>query len=91
MGDFLDMGGYGVFVWPAYGLTVTVLALLLLLRLGRLKRREAELERLEGKRAPTRREETGRQRSRREEAAREEAGPGAGMADRRRAGGEERA
>ncbi|MFZ5789400.1 MAG: heme exporter protein CcmD [Pseudomonadota bacterium] len=86
MGDFLDMGGYGVFVWPAYALAVMVLALLLLSRLGRLKRREAELERLEGKRSSTRREEV-----RREGAPREESGRGPAMADRRRAGGEERA
>lgn len=76
MDRFLDMGGYGVFVWPAYGATAAVLVLLLVSRLGRLKRREAELERLEGKRAPTRREKGRR---------------GPAVADCRSAGGGERA
>lgn len=28
--QFLDMGGYGAFVWPAYGLTAVVLLALLI-------------------------------------------------------------
>jgi heme exporter protein D len=27
MSDFLDMGGYAAFVWPAYGLTFAVVIL----------------------------------------------------------------
>ncbi len=26
MKDFLDMGGYGRYIWPAYGISVLVLA-----------------------------------------------------------------
>ena len=28
MNDFLAMGGYGLYVWPAYGITLLVLALI---------------------------------------------------------------
>jgi len=35
---FLDMGGYAVFVWPAYGVAVVVLAGLALASLRRLRR-----------------------------------------------------
>lgn len=48
MREFLEMGGYAAFVWPAYGVTLLVLLLLLLDSVGRLKRRQAELERMEG-------------------------------------------
>jgi heme exporter protein CcmD len=27
LGEFLDMGGYAPFVWPAYGLTLAVIVL----------------------------------------------------------------
>ena len=45
--SFFDMGGYGAFVWPAYALAAALLVWFLLTRIGRLKRREAELARLE--------------------------------------------
>jgi heme exporter protein D len=45
--SFFDMGGYGAFVWPAYALVAALLVWLLVSRIGRLKRREAELARLE--------------------------------------------
>lgn len=48
MREFLDMGGYATFVWPAYGLTLGVLLLLLADSLTRLRRRQAELAQLEG-------------------------------------------
>ena len=48
MREFLAMGGYAAFVWPAYGVTLLVLTLLVLDSIGRLKRRQAELERQEG-------------------------------------------
>ncbi|MBM3548026.1 MAG: heme exporter protein CcmD [Alphaproteobacteria bacterium] len=48
MREFLDMGGYGVFIWPAYGVTALVLTLLVVDSVIRLKRRLAELARLEG-------------------------------------------
>ena len=41
------MGGYAVFVWGAYGVTLLVLAALLAEAVVRLRRREAELARLE--------------------------------------------
>ncbi len=47
MRDFIDMGGYAAFVWPAYGLTLLVLALLVIDSVGRLKRRLAELAQAE--------------------------------------------
>jgi heme exporter protein CcmD len=47
MGEFLEMSGYALFVWPAYGATVLVLVLLLADSLGRLRRRQSELRRLE--------------------------------------------
>ena len=44
---FLDMGGYGGFVWPAYGLTALVLVVLLAASLRALHRRQAALDALE--------------------------------------------
>jgi heme exporter protein D len=44
---FLDMGGYAAYVWPALGLTVLVLAGLLIASVKSARRREAELARLE--------------------------------------------
>ncbi len=49
MTEFLGMGGYAAFVWPAYGVTLLVLGLMVLDSVMRLKRRQAELERLEGR------------------------------------------
>jgi heme exporter protein D len=45
---FLDMGGYGAFVWPAYGITAFVLLALLVISRGALARSEATLTALEG-------------------------------------------
>ena len=48
---FLAMGGYGRFIWTAYGVTALVLSLLIWDTLARAKRRRAELaalERVEG-------------------------------------------
>jgi heme exporter protein D len=47
MREFLEMGGYAAFVWPAYGVTALVLLLLLADSMIRLRRRQAELTRLE--------------------------------------------
>jgi heme exporter protein D len=49
--DFLDMGGYARFVWPAYLITVMVMAGLLVHVLRGLRRNEAELARLRQRRA----------------------------------------
>jgi heme exporter protein D len=45
--NIFDMGGYGMFVWPAYALVAALLVWLLIVRIGRLRRRENELARLE--------------------------------------------
>ncbi len=47
LGKFLEMGGYAAYVWPALGLTVLVLAGLLVASVKSLRRREAELAQLE--------------------------------------------
>ncbi|MFD2234755.1 heme exporter protein CcmD [Phaeospirillum tilakii] len=44
------MGGYASFVWPAYALTLAVLAAVLVISLRQLRQREAELEQLQGDR-----------------------------------------
>ena len=44
------MGGYAVWVWSAYGAAAIVLVGLLLASLASLRRREAEIERTEGRR-----------------------------------------
>ncbi len=46
---FLDMGGYGAFVWPSYGLSALVLIAILWQSHARLKRSDAELESLRGR------------------------------------------
>jgi len=56
MQAFFDMGGYGGFVWPAYGLTALVLIVVLVVSLRGLRQREAALAALEhdAPRAPRR-------------------------------------
>jgi heme exporter protein D len=53
---FLDMGGYGGYVWPAFGITVLVLLGLLLASLRSLRAREDALAALQSKGANARRE-----------------------------------
>jgi heme exporter protein D len=48
---FLAMGGYAAYVWPALGLTALVLSGLLVASLKSVRRREAELARLEAESA----------------------------------------
>ncbi len=45
--DFLSMGGYAVFVWPAIGLTLGVLIWIAWASLTSLKRTQKELKALE--------------------------------------------
>ena len=45
--SFLAMGGYAGYVWPAYGLTLLVLAGLLVWSLAAYRRRQRELARLQ--------------------------------------------
>jgi len=45
--DFLSMGGYGVYVWPAFAVTAVLLVAMLVSSLRGLRAREAELEALQ--------------------------------------------
>jgi heme exporter protein D len=47
MRDFLAMGGYASFVWPAYAIAAIVLAGLSLHSLAAYRRRQRELARLQ--------------------------------------------
>ncbi len=46
--SFLDMGGYGVYVWSAYGAAAAVLIGLVVRSLWTMKVREAALKAIEG-------------------------------------------
>ncbi len=45
MSEFLDMGGYAAYVWPAYGLTLAVIVLNILWAQRRLARSRDEARR----------------------------------------------
>lgn len=45
--EFLAMGGYAAYVWPAFGIALALLLALLVASRRRLKSREAELAALE--------------------------------------------
>ena len=47
MADFFDMGGYAAFIWPAFGLTFLVMAIMVVATLRRLRANQRELARLE--------------------------------------------
>ncbi len=47
MNEFLSMGGYAAFVWPALGLSALVMAILYFQSYRSLTAREAELEALQ--------------------------------------------
>ncbi|MDJ0945068.1 MAG: heme exporter protein CcmD [Kiloniellales bacterium] len=47
MAEFFDMGGYAAFVWPAFGLTFLVMAIMVVATLRRLRANQRELARLE--------------------------------------------
>lgn len=47
--DFLAMGGYAVFVWPAYAATLIVLTALAVSSLRTFLRRQRELRRIEAR------------------------------------------
>ncbi|MBK8176797.1 MAG: heme exporter protein CcmD [Rhodospirillales bacterium] len=44
---YFEMGGYGGYVWPAFGITILVLAALLIASLRSLRARKAALDALE--------------------------------------------
>jgi heme exporter protein D len=50
LGDFFAMGGYAQFVWPAYLIAATILAVLTGLSLRDLRREEATLVALRSQR-----------------------------------------
>ena len=52
--SFLEMGGYGAFVWPAFGLTAVILLALLIASLLRLRSNQRALARLESQMPPRR-------------------------------------
>jgi heme exporter protein D len=60
LSSFLEMGGYGGFVWPAFGLTAAVLLALLADSLRRLKNGQRALARLEAA-SPRRRNRSSRE------------------------------
>ena len=51
MTEFFAMGGYGAYIWPAYGIGAVLLAGLWLASLRALRAREAELEQVEPERS----------------------------------------
>ena len=50
MSEFLAMGGYGRFVWSAYGVAALVMLGLLLQSLRQYRARQRELDRLQPRR-----------------------------------------
>jgi len=47
MSELLDMGGYGAFIWPAYGITVLALGGVIVWAVAGWKRAKARLDVLE--------------------------------------------
>ncbi|NBC33745.1 MAG: heme exporter protein CcmD [Alphaproteobacteria bacterium] len=56
MTDFLNMGGYALYVWGAYGVCALVMIGLLAASLRRLKAREAALRQLQPEKRRARRD-----------------------------------
>jgi heme exporter protein D len=52
---FLDMGGYGRFIWPAYGLAVIVLGGFLVTSIAAYRRTKRDLAALDAQRGGRRR------------------------------------
>ena len=46
--EFLTMGGYGIYVWPAYGLAAVVIVVNIVLPLKRLRQLKADIRRRAG-------------------------------------------
>ncbi|WP_282604955.1 heme exporter protein CcmD [Pelagibius sp. Alg239-R121] len=46
--SFLEMGSYGGYVWPSYGLSAVIMAGLVIVTLRRLRAREQELAQRQG-------------------------------------------
>jgi heme exporter protein D len=56
--SFFAMGGYGAYVWPAYGLTAVIMITFLITTLRNLRSRQKSLDSLEAKAGPRRRRTT---------------------------------
>lgn len=52
--EFMAMGGYAVYVWPAFGITAAVMIVMLWASWRALKAREAALEKLDRRRGVAR-------------------------------------
>ena len=65
LSEFLHMGGYGAYIWPAYGVSALVLFALLVSSIGGLRADEKTLETLQAQNG-------GRRRRRRETTDEEE-------------------
>ena len=50
--EFLAMGGYAAFVWPAYGIAAAVLAGMVIESVAAYRRARRDLARLEAERPP---------------------------------------
>ena len=48
LNEFLSMGGYGAYVWPAYGLATLVVLVNIVLPLRRLRKLKADIRRRGG-------------------------------------------
>jgi heme exporter protein D len=57
--DFLAMGGYAAYVWPAFGITAVVMIAMLWASRRALKAREAELDKLDQRRGAARAKRAG--------------------------------
>jgi len=55
MQEFLNMGGYAVFVWPSYGISVLLLVALVFASVRKLRRIERDLKPFEEARKARRR------------------------------------
>jgi heme exporter protein D len=51
MAEFFAMGGYGAYIWPAYGISLVVLAAAAIWTLAAQRRVQRRLSQLEGPRA----------------------------------------
>lgn len=56
--NFFAMGGYGIYIWPAYGLTALVMLWFLISSLRRLRIREAALDAARAARGIRRRDDS---------------------------------
>jgi heme exporter protein D len=52
MEHFFAMGGYAVFVWPAFAVAVAIMLVMLVPSLASYRRRQRELARLEREESP---------------------------------------